>query len=170
MRTLLVGVLAVLAAWPVAAQTPAVATDITAAEVQAFVKKLPRDRTADLPMRVVDTGGYRVGIFGVYRPKDSAISALVHQTKVTEVYYVLDGAGTLITGGTLRKPETAAASGLGAWTDVRSAGIDGGVSRRVSKGDIVIIPGGVPHMWSKLEPDVTYLIVRSDPEKQISLK
>lgn len=83
---------------------------------------------------------------------------------------MLEGAGALVTGGTLRKPVTPQASELGAWTDVRSAGIDGGVTRRVAKGDLVIIPGGVPHMWSSLEADVTYLIIRPDPDKKLSLK
>ena len=56
------------------------------------------------------------------------------------------------------------------WTDLGSNGIEGGVSRRLSKGDVVIIPGGVPHGWASAEGDITYLIVRSDPEKKIALK
>jgi quercetin dioxygenase-like cupin family protein len=51
-----------------------------------------------------------------------------------------------------------------------STGIEGGVSRRLSKGDVVIIPGGVPHGWASVEGDITYLIVRSDPSKKIPLK
>jgi uncharacterized RmlC-like cupin family protein len=35
---------------------------------------------------------------------------------------------------------------------------------------VVIIPGGVPHGWASTEGDITYLIVRSDPSKKISLK
>jgi quercetin dioxygenase-like cupin family protein len=59
---------------------------------------------------------------------------------------------------------------MGNWTDLGSSGIDGGTSRRISKGDVVVIPGGVPHGWASAESDITYLIVRSDPSKKIPLK
>lgn len=42
--------------------------------------------------------------------------------------------------------------------------IDGGVTRKVVPGDIVIIPGNVPHWWSTLDTDIRYLIFRPDPE------
>lgn len=152
------------------AQGPSGATDITAAQVRAFIAKAPKDRNSDLPIRVVDAGGYRVGVFGVFRPKNTPPAANVHQTNVTEVYYILDGAGVLVTGGTLKNPATPRPSTLGPWTDMGSAGIDGGKSRRVAKGDVVIIPGGVPHMWASMEGDITYLIVRPDPSNKLSLK
>lgn len=170
MRKMILAVLVLFIATSAKAQAPAAATDITAAQVQAFIKDAPRDRNTDRPMRVIDVGGYRIGIFGVFRPKSAPPNATVHQTSVTETYYVLEGAGLLVTGGTLRKPATPRQSTLGDWTDVASDGIEGGVSRRVAKGDIVIIPGGVPHGWTTLESDVTYLIVRSDPSKKIPLK
>jgi mannose-6-phosphate isomerase-like protein (cupin superfamily) len=170
MRKIMIGMLLLLSASVARAQAPTSATDITAAQVQAFIKDAPRDRNSDRPMRVVDAGGYRVGIFGVFRPKGTAPNATVHQTNVSEVYYMLDGAGMLVTGGTLKKPATPRQSTLGNWTDVGSDGIDGGTSRRIAKGDVVIIPGGVPHGWASTEGDVTYLIVRPDPDKKLSLK
>jgi mannose-6-phosphate isomerase-like protein (cupin superfamily) len=170
MRKVAIGIFLLFIASSATAQTPMAATDITAAQVQAFLKDAPRDRNSDRPMRVVDTGGYRIGIFGVFRPKTAPVTAIVHQTKVTEVYQILEGAGVLVTGGTLRKPLMPQPSALGNWTDVGSSGIDGGVSRRVAKGDVVIIPGGLPHMWASLEGDITYIIVRPDPDKQLRLK
>ena len=170
MRKVVIGMFLLLVASPARAQAPMAATDITAAQVQAFIKDAPHDRNSDRPMRVVDAGGYRVGIFGVFRPKGTSPNATVHQTNVAEVYYILEGVGTLVTGGTLKKPATPRQSNLGNWTDVGSDGIDGGVSRRVAKGDVVIIPGGVPHGWASTEGDVTYLIVRPDPDKKLSLK
>lgn len=152
------------------AQAPMVATDITAAQVQAFLKDAPRDRNSDRPIRVVDAGGYRVGIFGVFRPKSAPPNATVHQTNVSEIYYMLEGAGMLVTGGKLKQPETPRQSTLGNWTDVASSGIEGGTSRRIAKGDVVIIPGGVAHGWASTEGDITYLIVRPDPDKKLSLK
>jgi len=170
MRKIMIGMVLFLSAPLARAQAPTSATDITAAQVQAFIKEAPRDRNSDRPMRVVDAGGYRVGIFGVFRPKGTPPNATVHQTNVSEVYYMLEGAGMLVTGGTLKKPATPRQSTLGNWTDVASDGIDGGTSRRIAKGDVVIIPGGVPHGWASTEGDVTYLIVRPDPDKKLSLK
>jgi mannose-6-phosphate isomerase-like protein (cupin superfamily) len=170
MRKIVIVIFVMLMASSVKAQSPMAATDITAAQVQAFIKDAPRDRNSDRPIRVIDVGGYRVGVFGVFRPKDTPPSATVHQTNVTETYYMLEGAGVLVTGGTLRKPATPRQSNLGNWTDNGSDGIEGGVSRRLAKGDVVMIPGGVPHGWASLEGDITYLIVRSDPDKKVPLK
>jgi mannose-6-phosphate isomerase-like protein (cupin superfamily) len=163
-------VLMLLIAATARAQAPAAATDITAAQIQAFIKDSPHDRNSDRPIRVIDAGGYHVGLFGVFRPKEAPITASAHQTTATETYYMVEGAGVLVTGGTLKQPTTPRPSTLGNWTDLGSSGIEGGVSRRLSKGDVVIIPGGVPHGWASVESDITYLIVRSDPEKKIPLK
>jgi mannose-6-phosphate isomerase-like protein (cupin superfamily) len=170
MRNIVLGILVMLIATSAKAQAPMAATDITAAQVQAFIKDAPHDRNSDRPIRVVEAVGYRVGLFGVFRPKDAPITATVHQTAVSETYIMLEGAGVLVTGGTLKQPAKPRQSTLGDWTDLGSDGIEGGVSRRLSKGDVVIIPGGVPHGWASVEGDVTYLIVRSDPEKKIPLK
>jgi len=170
MRKIVTGIFVLLVASSARAQAPMAATDITAAQVQAFIKDAPHDRNTDRPIRVIDVGGYRVGVFGVFRPKEAPPTATVHQTNVTETYYMLDGAGVLVTGGTLKQPATPRKSGLGDWTDMGSGGIEGGTSRRLSKGDIVVIPGGVPHGWASLEGDITYLIVRSDPDKKLPLK
>jgi mannose-6-phosphate isomerase-like protein (cupin superfamily) len=170
MRKLIVGIFALGLAVSARAQAPTDATDITAAQVQAFLKDAPRDRNSDRPIRVLEVGGYHVGVFGVFRPKDAPFTASVHQTDATETYYVLDGAGVLVTGGKLKSPVAPRQSTLGNWTDLGSSGIDGGTSRRISKGDVVVIPGGVPHGWASAESDITYLIVRSDPSKKIPLK
>jgi mannose-6-phosphate isomerase-like protein (cupin superfamily) len=151
------------------AQAPIPATDITAASIQAFVKALPRDAVNDRPIRVVDVGGYRVGLYGVFRPKASVQEAILHETKVTEVYQMMEGVGTLVTGGTIVDGKRTNAPGIG-HASVRGPRIEGGVSRRVVKGDVIIIPGGTPHWWSNLEGDITYMIIRPDPEATIPLK
>ena len=78
---------------------------------------------------------------------------------------MLEGAGTLVTGGTLVDERRDGAS-----TTVRGSRIDGGVSRRITKGDVVIIPGRTPHWWSALDGDIRYLIIRADPDNRIPLK
>ncbi len=135
--------------------------------MQAFLKALPKDAISDLPIRTVDVGGYRVGVFGVFRPKTDPGDAIAHETRTTEIYYVLEGGGTLVTGGTI--------TGLKAPPVGRSAGprgdrIEGGVTRHVVKGDIIIIPGRTPHWWSSLDGDLNYLIYRPDPDSRLNLK
>src|ERR1700729_3723975 len=101
MNKIAIGVLGVVLTGSVVAQSPLPATDVTAVEIQAFLKALPRDAVSDKAIRTVDVGGYRVGVFGVYRPKNVPGEAILHETKVTEIYYILDGSATLVTGGTI---------------------------------------------------------------------
>jgi mannose-6-phosphate isomerase-like protein (cupin superfamily) len=142
------------------------ATDVTAAETKAFIDKLPKTAISDLPIRVADAGTAHIGIYGVFRPKSVRQDAVLHEVTTTEVYYMLEGTGTLVTGGTLkderREPPTT--------TTVRGSGIDGGVSRKVVPGDVIIIPGRTPHWWSSLDGDIRYMIIRADPDGRIALK
>jgi mannose-6-phosphate isomerase-like protein (cupin superfamily) len=147
-----------------AAQTPPPAVAITAADVKAFIDKLPKDRVSDLPIRVADVGGYKVGVYGVFRPKAVPGGAILHDTSVTEIYYMLEGTGTLVTGGTLVDERSDGVSPNTKRPNLRGSGIQGGTSRRVVPGDIIIIPGKVPHWWSSLDEDIRYLIYRPDPQ------
>lgn len=156
----------VVAAWSsvAAAQAPPPAVKISAADVKAFIDALPKDRVSDLPMRVVEVGGYRVGVYGVFRPKSVPGDAILHDTSVTEIYYMLEGTGTLVTGGTLVNDRSAGVSPNTQQPNRRGTAITGGASQRVVPGDIVIIPGKVPHWWSTLDGDIRYLIYRPDPK------
>src|ERR1700693_5865417 len=104
MRNIIVGIFVLLIASSAKAQTPMAATDVTAAQVQAFIKDAPHDRNSDRPIRVIDAGGFPVGVFGVFRPKDPPIPATVSQTIATEAINLLEGPGVLVTGGTLKQP------------------------------------------------------------------
>lgn len=145
-----------------ATSAPLPATDVTSADIKAFIDALPRDRVSDLPIRAVDVGGYRVGVYGVFRPQSLQGDAILHETRTTEIYYMLKGAGTLVTGGKL--------AGMKDAPTPRAERIAGGVSRRVTPGDVVIIPGRTPHWWSSLESDIEYLIFRPDPDGRMRLK
>jgi len=147
------------------AQAPAPpAVDVTGADVKAFIDKLPKDRISDSPIKVADVGGYKVGVYGVFRPKSQPGDAIRHDTSVTEIYYMLEGAGTLVTGGKLVDERSTGNSPNTGKPNFGGSRIDGGVSRRVVPGDIIIIPGRVPHWWSNLESDIRYVIYRPDPE------
>ena len=148
------------------AQDAPEATDVTSADIQKFINALPRDAVSDRPIRVVEvTGDYRVGVYGVFRPQSPLGGANLHQVDTTEIYYMVEGVATLVTGGELIDPTQAPNS-----TSVRGSGIRGGVSRRITKGDVVVIPGRTPHWWSELETDIEYLIFRPDPDNRLPLR
>ena len=159
-------VLALLMALSAEAQTPLPATDVTSADIQAFINALPKDAVSDKPIRIVDVGGYHVGVYGVLRPKSIKQEANMHNTKTSEIYYILNGNATLVTGGTLPDPKPL----KGSATTVQSTRIDGGLSRKVGPGDVVIIPGKTPHWFSSQDADLRYLIFRPDPEGKSILK
>jgi mannose-6-phosphate isomerase-like protein (cupin superfamily) len=146
------------------AQAPPPALDLKGVDIKAFIDKLPKDRVSDLPIRVTDVGGYKVGVYGVFRPKAVPGDANLHDTSVTEIYYMLEGTATLVTGGKLVDQKSAGVSPNTKRQNFRGSGIEGGVSRRVVPGDVIIIPGKLPHWWSNLETDIKYIIYRPDPE------
>ena len=73
----------------------------------------------------------------------------------TDVWYVIDGAATLLTGGTV-EDGTETAPG-----ETRGRGIKDGNSRQIHKGDYAVIPAGTPHWISKVEgKDFLYIVVK----------
>jgi len=70
------------------------------------------------------------------------------QQYVTEIYQILEGSGTYVTGGTMPDPND------------RTAGIKGGESHDVKPGDFIVIPPGTAHWFSKINGQITYLEVR----------
>lgn len=72
----------------------------------------------------------------------------------TDVFYVLEGSANLVTGGKATEPR---ASGPG---ETRAKSIVGGEERRVVKGDVLIIPNGVPHWFKEISGPFTYFMVK----------
>jgi quercetin dioxygenase-like cupin family protein len=163
-RSALAGLVLGFATSGFAQTTPPPAVDVTAAAAKAFIDKLPKDRISDLPIRVADVGGYKVGVYGVFRPKSLSGGSIRHDTSVTEIYYMLEGTGTLVTGGRIPDEKSTGVSPNTKRPNFGGTKIDGGVTRKVVPGDVVIIPGNVPHWWSALDTDIRYLIFRPDPE------
>jgi len=153
---------------------PLPATDIPAADVQATLKKAIASKTVDTPIRTVDAGGHNIGVGLVHRPKGTNLPGGASHDKVSEVYHVLEGAGTLVTGGQLVNPQRREGASE-VVTQINGPGysgtsITGGVRRRIAKGDIVIIPAGTPHWFPDVEEDLTYTVVRVDPSRVVTLK
>lgn len=170
-----IGAALALMSLPLGAQpkVPLSAVDVRLADIQAVLKTARADAADDLPIRVANAGDYNVGVYVVNRPKVAKPPAIYHETRVTEVYYMLEGAGTLVTGGTVVAPVVREAPGttiLSMLNNMRGTAINGGVSRRMTKGDLVVIPGWVPHWWSETDGDMSYLVIRPDPDKILPLK
>src|SRR5438067_5819048 len=154
------------------------ATFLSATDISKAVRHLSASVATDQPLRTVDGGTANVGIFIVHRPQEPDQGCTIeHDTlvndKTTSILLVLDGAGTLVTGGKLTKPAPLSADdpdlklvGSGS----RGKGIQNGQSRRIRKGDVVIIPAGVPHGFSAIEKSITYEVVRVDSGKILPLK
>jgi mannose-6-phosphate isomerase-like protein (cupin superfamily) len=145
------------------------ATDVTQEEYMA-VRNAP-EGGVDRQVKVVDIGKSNVAVGILHRdalePDDGPARGIVH-TLVTEVYYIVSGAGTLMTGGTITErgdiPEDTHIVQVLVGESYRAAA-EGGRVRDVSEGDIVVIPGGVFHGWTAIPDHVTYLSIRPDPDK-----
>jgi mannose-6-phosphate isomerase-like protein (cupin superfamily) len=153
---------------------PTSATYVTHDDVQATLKRAAPDSVADQQIRVVDAGKSNVCIGVVYRSAKATQSAVEHD-HVTEVYHIIEGSGTLVTGGTLvnptrRPPEAPQVRDLNG-PSVGGTNLANGESRHVGPGDVVIIPAGVGHFFSGIDgPSITYLVVRVDPDKVVPVK
>jgi len=130
-------------------------------------------RLIDVPIRTIDGGEHHFGVGLVHRPAGVGGGPASHDL-VSEVYHILEGSGTLVTGGTMTEPRRRDASGT-LVVQVNGPGysgtaIEGGVSRRVQQGDIVLIPAGTPHGWSEVTEALLYTVVRVDPQGVVTLR
>ncbi|MGE0441274.1 MAG: heme-binding protein [Gemmatimonadales bacterium] len=86
--------------------------------------------------------------------RDKPGLAEVHTTD-TDVFYVLSGAATLVTGGTVVGSRETGPN------EFRGDRIDGGAERRIARGDVVVIPAGTPHWFKAVDGPVTYYTVKT---------
>lgn len=141
MRNRLIALVALAAATSLAAQTmPESMTAIPGAEVTAaFVKGRP----------LIETAAYKIHASRRDAPGQAEVHALD-----TDILYILDGTATLVTGGkAVEARETAP-------NERRGASITGGATRRLAKGDIVIIPNGVAHQFTEVQGPFLYYTVK----------
>ncbi len=143
------------------------ATDVTHAQLMAVLKTIAADAVSDQQIRVVDMGKYNVAVGILHRSARAKQTAIAH-SQVTEVYHIIDGSGTFVTGETMENPTPSDPNGntvkvlVGPSTN--GASIVNGQSRKVGPGDVIIIPPGVAHWFSAMESDMNYLVVRVDGE------
>lgn len=146
---------------------PRTATDVTSANLSAVLATMPPDGVSDQQIRVVDIGKYNVAVGVLHRGAKAKQSAIEH-AQVTEIYHIMRGSGTLVTGGTMTGASQAAPEGnvvkILVGPSTSGTGIQGGQSRRVGPGDVVIIPPGVAHWFSAMDADMDYLVTRVDAD------
>ena len=74
--------------------------------------------------------------------------------KETDVFYVVEGEATIVTGGTMLDGKN---SRPGQWL---GKDIQGGVSQKLTKGDVIVIPAGTPHWFKEVSPSINYYVVK----------
>ena len=72
----------------------------------------------------------------------------------TDIIYVLSGTATFVTGGTPVGTKTTAPG------EIRGQSIQGGDSHHLSKGDVIVIPPGVPHWFNEVKAPFLYFVVK----------
>jgi hypothetical protein len=135
---------ALLIPLPVLAQTPPpIKLFGSAADVQALIAKANAEhKTGNTVELVVNAQGYPMQL--EYRTDTTPPS--IHPAHA-ELIEVIDGSCTLITGGTLvgAKPGAPGAMTLG------GTAIEGGSSRKIAKGDYVMVPANTPHQYTEVQ-------------------
>lgn len=123
-----------------AAEAPATTYLRSARVAAAFAKGAP----------LVETGGYKVHA----SRREAPGMAEVHE-RDTDIIYVLEGGATIVTGGNVVEGRRTAQD------EIRGASIRGGTSRRLGRGDVLIVPQGVPHWFTQVDAPFLYYGVKA---------
>ena len=184
MKNLLLGFVAVaLAAGPLAAQGKVNATDpqptcnmcpgtyIPLAELDAYTKKAIAEKLIDQQVRDIDIGKAHIGIGVVYRGKldKPAPNSVAEHDQVSEVYHVISGSATLVLGPDVTNKQRRPATELTV-VQFNGPGNNGsevlnGKTYQLKPGDVVVIPAGTGHWFTKIDDHINYLMIRMDPDK-----
>ena len=139
-------------------------------EIQAYVKRAMANQLTDQQIRQVDIGKANVAVAVVHRGKlNNPQANVAEHDLVSEVYHVMSGSATLVLGpdliGKERRPstQTTVRNLNGPGNDAKA--IRNGVAYALKVGDVVVIPAGTGHQFTKIDDHVTYLMVRIDPDK-----
>jgi len=151
-------------------------TYIPAAELVAYTQKAIAENLVDQQVRSIDIGKARIGIGVEYRKKldKPGANSVAEHDQISEVYRILDGSATLVLGPDItnrqRRPATQRTvveyNGPGNnGTDIKN-----GLTLQLKPGDMVVIPAGTGHWFTKIDDHIDYFMVRIDPDKVAPIK
>jgi glc operon protein GlcG len=100
-------------------------------------------------MPIIEVGDYKIHA----SRREGPGMAEIH-TRDTDIAYVLQGTATLVTGGT-----AVGLKSIGP-EEFRGSAIQGGETRQLAVGDVVVIPNGVPHWFKKVKAPFLYYVVK----------
>jgi len=152
------------------------ATYIPTDELQAYVQRAVANGLVDQQVRSVDIGKSQIGIGMVHRGKldAPAPNSVAEHDLISEVYHIIDGSATLVTGpdivGMKRRPSTLQTVREYNGPGNNGSSITNGVAHQLKPGDVIVIPAGTGHLFTKIDDHITYLMVRIDPDKAVPLK
>jgi len=149
---------------------------IPLSELQAYTKKAIAEKLIDQQVRDVEIGKAHIGIGMVHRGKldKPAANSVAEHDQVSEVYHIIDGSATLVLGADIvdrqRRPATQRTVVEFNGPGNNGSDIRNGVSYNLKPGDVVVIPAGTGHWFTKIDDHIDYLMVRIDPDKVTPLK
>jgi len=145
-------------------------TYVPASEIDAYVQRAIANELTDQQIRQVDVGRSNVAVAVVHRgPRNDPDATVAEHDLVSEVYHVMSGSATLVLGPDLvnpeRRPDTATTVRLLNGPGHNAEAIRNGVTYELSAGDVVVIPAGTGHQFTRIDDHITYLMIRVDPDK-----
>lgn len=144
------------------------------AEIEAYITRARAEQIIDQQVRAVDIGKSNVAIGLVHRTRLTTPGEVAEHDLVSEVYHIIDGSATLVTGPNLvdskRRPADNNAVKFLNGPGHNAASIREGVTHQLKAGDVIVIPAGTGHWFTRIDDHITYLMVRIDPDKVAPLK
>jgi len=144
---------------------------IPLSELDAYRQKAIKENLVDQQVRDIEIGKAHVGIGMVHRGKlaEPAKDSVAEHDLVSEVYHIIDGSATLMLGpditNMVRRPATQETVRLFNGPGNNGSTIRNGKSYNLKPGDVLVIPAGTGHWFTKIDDHIDYLMVRIDPDK-----
>src|SRR5947199_2628514 len=151
-------------------------TIVPLSELEAYTKKAVAENLLDQQVRDIEIGKAHVGIGMVYRGKldKPGTDSVAEHDQVSEVYHIISGSATLVLGPDItsrqRRPATQRTVVEFNGPGNNGSDIRNGVAHEIKAGDVVVIPAGTGHWFTKINDHINYLMVRIDPDKVTPLK
>ncbi len=154
------------------------ATYISVSELDAYTAKAVKYRIIDQQVRSVDVGKSQIGVAMVTRGKLVAEAArkgaVAEHEQVSEVYHIIEGTATLLTGPDLvnvkKRPDSEKTVRLQNGPGWNADSIANPQVHHLKPGDVIVIPAGTGHWFTEIPDRITYLMVRIDPDKVVPTK